>query len=496
MKRPAILALAGAIALAACDGFKEAMSAHTDVVARAGGQELSVTRLSELLGNSKIPLQKDFAKAVADLWVSYQLLGHAAATGDSLADQKLIDEVMWSRLAEARMKKLYEGVSKTWDTTVNEAQVESRYNQGEILSARHILIAAPEQGLSTAARDSIRRRAEGIRTQVTAANFADMAKKYSMDPGSKDKGGLYEAFPRGMMVGEFEKALLALQPGGISPLVQTSFGYHIIYRPRYAEVQADVRKALAGRGGQVAESTYMARVEQAGKVDIKPNAAALTKTVVKDLDAARENDAVIATSTAGDLTASRLARWVAAYPPQAQIAQRITSAPDSQVVVFVRNVVRNELLLKQADSAKVVVDTAELNAMRSQFKIFVTQAWQGLGVAPQALADSGRTPAERERVASGRIERFLDALVSEGPVQFVQVPEPLKAALHEKFDAKPPSDAGIDRALERAQKIRAVSDSTRASQQPQSQVPMPQGGMPERPIPQQVPPQGPPAPRP
>ena len=64
MKRPAILALAGAVALAACDGFKEAMSAHTDVVARAGGQELSVTRLSELLGNSKIPLQKDFAKAL------------------------------------------------------------------------------------------------------------------------------------------------------------------------------------------------------------------------------------------------------------------------------------------------------------------------------------------------------------------------------------------------------------------------------------------------
>ena len=489
MKRPFILALTGAIALAACDGFKEAMSAHTDVVARAGGQELSVTRLSELLGNSKIPLQKDFAKAVADLWVSYQLLGHAAANGDSLADQKLIDDVMWSRLAEARMRKLYESVSKTWDTTVNDAQIESRYNQGEVLSARHILIAAPKEGLSSAARDSIRRRAEQLRTQVTAANFGDMAKKYSMDPGSKDKGGLYEAFPRGMMVAEFEKALVALPPGGISPVVQTDFGYHIIYRPKYAEVQQDVRKALSGRGGQVAESTYMARVEQAGKVDIKPNAPALTKTVVKDLEAARENDAVIATSTAGDLTASRLARWIAAYPPQAQIPSRIASAPDSQVITFVRNVVRNELLLKQADSAKIAADTADVNGVRNQFKVFVNQAWQGLGITPSVLADSGRTPSERERVASGRIEKFLDALLAEGPVQFVPVPEPLKEALHEKYDAKV-SQAGVDRALERAQKIRVVTDSTRASQAPQqggpgvpSQVPMPQGQMPQGQIP-------------
>ena len=123
-----------------------------------------------------------------------------------------------------------------------------------------------------------------------------------------------------------------------------------------------------------------------------------------------------------------------------------------------------------------------------QFKVFVSQAWQGLGVTPQALADSGRTASERERIASGRIEKFLDALLAEGPVQFVPVPAPLKEALHEKYDAKV-SEAGVDRALERAQKIRTVSDSTRASQPqggPPTQVPMPQGPMPQRQVPPQV----------
>ena len=73
MKRQALFVLASATVLAACDGFKEAMSAHQDVVARAGSQELSVERLAELLGNSRAPLEKDVARRVAQIWVDYQL---------------------------------------------------------------------------------------------------------------------------------------------------------------------------------------------------------------------------------------------------------------------------------------------------------------------------------------------------------------------------------------------------------------------------------------
>ena len=476
MKRQVILAIAGAAVLAACDGFKEAMSAHQDVVARAGGQELSVTRLSELMGNSKVPLQKDVARAVADLWVNYQLLGHAAANGDSLADQKTIDDVMWAKLSEARMGKLYEEMQKKRSGTPEDAAAGERaYNQGEILAVRHILLAAPQQGLSTGAREEVRKRAEGLRRQVTPANFAAMARQHTMDPGSKDKGGLYAGFAPGTMVAPFEKALLALKPGEISPVVQTDFGYHILYRPRYAEVATEIQAPLTQRSSAVQDSIYLARVEQAGRIELKSNAAAAAKTVARDLAAARSDNTVIATSTAGDLTAGKLARWIAAYPPQAQIAQQMQQAPDSVVQRFLRNVVRNELLLAQADSAKIAPDSQEVAIARNQFRSFVTQGWAGLGVEPQQLADSGRTPDERERVASGRVERFLDVLLTEGPgAQFVPIPEPLATALRDKYESKV-YDAGLDRAIERASRIRAVTDSTRASQQPPSQVPMPQG---------------------
>ena len=75
----------------ACGGLKDALTAHVDVVARAGSQELSVTRLSDLLGNAKIqvPVTRENAAIVADIWSGYQQLASAAAKGDSLNDKKV-----------------------------------------------------------------------------------------------------------------------------------------------------------------------------------------------------------------------------------------------------------------------------------------------------------------------------------------------------------------------------------------------------------------------
>src|SRR6476619_2087726 len=117
MKRTSLLALiVGASSLVACDGLKEALTAHVDVVARAASQELSVTRLSDLLGNAKIqiPINKDVATLVArDLWVPYQLLGAAAAKGDSLNDPKLIDAAASGMIDQAKLQKFLEHIAST-----------------------------------------------------------------------------------------------------------------------------------------------------------------------------------------------------------------------------------------------------------------------------------------------------------------------------------------------------------------------------------------------
>jgi hypothetical protein len=473
MKRQVKLVLAAVTVLVACDGFKEALTAHVDVVAKAGSQELSVNRLAELLGGSQIPLQKEVARSLADLWVNYQLLGVAAAHDDSLTDPKVVDDAMWSAIANVKAQKWYDKVKAGFPAGAAGGD-EASYNSGQLLAAQHILFRVPEQGVTAKTKDSLaalaRAQANNVRSQVTSANFADMAKKYSQD-GSKDQGGSLGLFPHGAMVPEFEKAVIALKPGEISPVIQSQFGYHIIRRQTYPEVAEQFSKAMEGRGAMVAESTYLAKLEETKKVEVKANGVTTARAIAKDLESHRDDKSVIASWKGGELTAQRFARWIGAFPPQAQIRPQLLNAPDSMVPKFIKQIARNELILQQADSAKIAVDTADLNGMRRAFGALVGNVWAGLGVAPKMLADSAKTAAEKERLAATRVEGFLDKLLQQ-KVQFVEVPNPLEIALRNKYEAKV-NDAGIDRVIERAQKIRAAADSVRASQQPPSAVPMP-----------------------
>jgi parvulin-like peptidyl-prolyl cis-trans isomerase-like protein len=468
MKRLVYFALAAGI-VAACDGFKEAMTAHVDVVARAGGQELSVNRLSQLMGSSKVPLNKDVAKAVADLWVSYQLLGQAAANGDSLNDPKMIDDAMWAAVSNARVQKFYQNVAKTWTTA--DSGSEASYNQGNLLAARHILIPTPPTAATQAEKDSIRRIAEGIRGRVTAANFAQMAQQYGTD-ATKSRGGYLGVFAKGQMVPEFERAVLALKPGDIAPgLVQTQFGYHVIQRMPYADVKSEYGQAMAQRGTQVAESTYLAKVEASSNVSLKTGTAKTVKAVAQDVDAHRKDNTVLATFKGGELTAGRLARWIEAFPPQTRIREQVAQAPDSLIPLFVKQIVRNELLLRQADSAKVALDTGEVRQLHTGWSNMVTMAYVQLGVEPRLLFDSAQSKTERQRIASEKVEGYMDQLLAERK-RFVDVPPPLAAALREKYDAKV-NPAGLERAVEQAAKLRAQRDSAAAANRPPSEVPLP-----------------------
>ena len=466
-----------ATTVAACSGLKDALTAHVDVVARAGSQELSVNRLSDLLGKAKlqVPITKDVATLVArDLWVPYQLLGLAAARGDSLGDAKAIDAAAAGMIENAKLGRFMEAVSAKFPL---DSGTEAGYlaANGGLYAARHILLLVP-QGAPAAVRDSVKRKIDGIRAQVTAANFADMARRYSQD-NTKDKGGDLGVFPRGMMVKPFGDAVAALKPGEISPVVETQYGYHIVQRSTWDQVKTQFAAQAQGRGRQVAESTYIAQAQTAANVKLQSDAAATMKSVAKDPMAHRNDKTTVASYSGGSVTAGRLAMVLLAAPRSGQLTQQIQQAPDSLVNQYVTNMAQREVLLHRADSAKVGLSPEELANLHRDFGQAVAATWTQLGIDPKSLADSAKTASDRERLAASRVEAFLDRVMA-GQAQPVPVPAPLQIILMDKYDAKV-NPAGIDRAVERAAKLRATADSARTAQQPASAVPLP--GAPARP---------------
>ena len=471
MRRFALAAIAvGAMAqLVGCNSG--ALSAHADTVAKAGSEELTVKKLSELLGGSKVPLRKDVVRVVGDLWIDYQLLAKAGAVGDSLNDPKLVDSALWAPIANARAKKFFAVVLKTFTLTA-PADGETRYNNGEVFAASHILFKLPEKGGTPEQIQQLNVRADSLRKVLTPANFASLAGKFSQDPGSAQQGGSLGAFPKGMMAPEFETALKAVKPGEISPVVKTRFGFHIIYRPVYSNVTTLVAQLMQQRGAASAESTYWAHLEAANAVAIKADAPKMARDVVGDLDGYRGSAMVIATSKKGDFTARQLVRWIDAYPPEQGLIPQIQNAPDTLIPTLIKNFMRNELFLKQADSAKVDLTDAEKSQIRAEFRTLVINSWTQLGVAPTQLSDSGKTVAARETIAHARVNKFLEnMLVSDGA--FVPIARSMDLMLRMRYPGAKLVDAGVERALEAAQKLRGSSDSTRAANRPASAVPMP-----------------------
>ena len=108
----------------------------------------------------------------------------------------------------------------------------AKFEQPEMVRASHILLSTrdPEtnKDLSDDQKAAKRKLAEELLKRARAGeDFAKLAKQYSEDPGSKDKGGEYQ-FPRGQMVPEFEAAAFSLKTNEVSEIITTQFGYHII----------------------------------------------------------------------------------------------------------------------------------------------------------------------------------------------------------------------------------------------------------------------------
>lgn len=237
-------------------------------------QDLTIEKLAGALVQSGIT-----ARTVSDRLMALQTQKRDVMEY-RVAASAYLDKV---KLADDAAKKFYDENSKQFETpeqaraeyvvlsmdaiasqlAVTDAEIKSwydghkaQYGVPEERRASHILIGSEKVG-----KDKAKAKAEDVLKEIRSnpANFADLAKKNSDDPGSAAKGGDLGYFGRGMMVKPFEDTTFALKEGEISGLVESDYGFHIIKltgihaakeKPLAevkAEIEAELKKTAASR---------------------------------------------------------------------------------------------------------------------------------------------------------------------------------------------------------------------------------------------------------
>ncbi|MFH1343116.1 MAG: peptidylprolyl isomerase [Pseudomonadota bacterium] len=276
--RPGIAAVTGALAIVLLAALPARAQDANPVLAKVNGAEIrqsDLTLAEEELGPSLAQMDpstkrenvlaflidmKIVAKAAEDKKVenNEDFKKRLAFTRNRLLMDSLLASEGKAAITDEAMKKVYEEASKQ---ITGEAEVH----------ARHILVESEDDAKAVAAE------------LKKGADFAELAKKKSKDPGASDGGDL-GFFTKDQMVPEFSAVAFTLEPGKISDPVKSQFGWHIIkveekrnrQAPAFEQVKAQIETYVTRK----AQAEYVAKLREAAKVERmdKPAEAAKSDT--------------------------------------------------------------------------------------------------------------------------------------------------------------------------------------------------------------------------
>lgn len=167
---------------------------------------------------------------------------------------------------------------------------QDQFRVKESVDVRHILIKTPEPGpngqVDPAGVAAAKAKAEDILKKLRAgADFAETAKEYSDDPGSKTNGGLYQGVQKnGQLVKPFEDAAFSLPVGKISDIVQTIYGFHILKVEKHTQAHLQTLDEVKAQIEPLVKRQKMAAAAEAliNKVEADAQKNGLEKAAAKN----------------------------------------------------------------------------------------------------------------------------------------------------------------------------------------------------------------------
>jgi peptidyl-prolyl cis-trans isomerase SurA len=172
-------------------------------------------------------IDKKTVEEYVDLFINYKLKVRAAM--DARIDTTTAFKTEFAQYRDQQVLPTFvtdadmlEEAKTVYDQTVQ------RIGPDGLIQPAHILMLTPQKATDEQLKEAKRRIDSCYQALLAGADFAELAKKVSQDPGSGRNGGVVGWCQRNQLVKEFEDAAFALQTGEMSKPVQSPFGWHII----------------------------------------------------------------------------------------------------------------------------------------------------------------------------------------------------------------------------------------------------------------------------
>jgi hypothetical protein len=462
MRRVMIRMTGAALAALLGAGCGDAFTSRVDAVARADGYELGVEPMAELVATGKeLPLRRDVVEEISSYWVDYIILADRLASGDSLLDSATVVAAMWAEIQQEIADRYHHHLIARM-TELDSAQLDSAYAVGRHRLIKHILFGVPPDA-SPVVRNAKRGVGEDYARRLLAGTLAwAKATEATEDLPSRAQGTV-GVITYGDAVPPFENAAFALEPGQISDLVESTDGYHILYRPALADGRDEYRTELGLRLEADFNDSFLSTMLDRWDIEVKGGIAPAVREVGSNPLRAKGSRRVLGTHRGGPFRVSDLARWLQAMP--IEIRRQVPAANDSQITVLVRTLIRNDALLHEARDSGVTIGADFVEVARDGLRRQLALMSALLGLPFDSLPAIRALPPEARRtLVAARVLEYLQAL-AQNKRRLQTVPPFLADELRGRaeWEVVP---AGVERTLERARHIRLALDTVPSNRAP------------------------------
>ncbi len=460
--RSLVLPLAVVLVLTGCSNLGDLFSAHADVAATAAGQELPATRVAEIVAQARgTQADMPMAEFVANLWVDLTLFSQRVARDGSFGvDSAMVLDAMWPQITEQRIAAWRDTILAHRAAPDTAALANSIWEAGDQRVFQHILVTP--KGATAADTARAQREIEDVLSRVRGgASFAAQAERLNPD-ATKDDGGFLPPSPRGAFVPEFDAVAWTLDPGTISDVVQSAFGFHLIRRPPLGEVLERLRAYALQRETARQDSIFFVQLDEGSGLKIRDGAASAARTALGDVFGSLKSSKVLADLDGDDMTVGMFSKWMTSL--NAGQINQVKELPDSSLNGFIEAIARQELLLRSADSAGIELPNGMWAALQLSLNASVSQLTTAMALNSPEVTDSTKSLADREAAAAEKVEAYFDQLIS-GQAQFQPLPGSLGASLRRTMRSKL-NRAGLSRSVELAVARGRADSAARALQAP------------------------------